>query len=168
MKLRARRSAAATASLPVVAKIACSAPGTMATRSSASSGSRECCDPKVRSRVELGRHRVAHDPRRMAEDQRPVAEGVVDVAPPVHVPEVGALAPIEVERMGPRTGPDGGRDTPRDDPTGGIEESLRARERRDGHGPRRFRASKRPVGETNLRRNLASAAVCMSRQVESS
>ena len=136
MTARAIRRAAATASLPVVAKIACSAPGTISTRSSASWGSELVLRAVRQVALELASDGIADDPRGVAQKEWSVAEGEVDVALAVDVPQIGALAALEVERMRACPGPDARRHTTRDDPTGGFEEGLRAWVRRGGHGPR--------------------------------
>ena len=54
---------------------------------------------------QLGCDRVAHDDRRVAEDERSVAEGVVDIPIAVDIPQVGPLAALEIEGVGPGSRP---------------------------------------------------------------
>ena len=98
MTARASRSALIVASVPSCTKRTISTLGSASRMSRASSTSSGLGAPKLVPRPHRLSQRRHHPRVRVPEDQRPPREDVVDVAVPVDVDEVRALAALDEER----------------------------------------------------------------------
>ena len=125
MYARATRSAARVASVPEEVSRTSSTAGIRWQMSSASSTSPGCGAPNVVPAPRRGGHRLDDVRMGMAEDERPPAPHVIDVAVAVDVGQPGAPALAEEDRRAahPAEGADRGVDAPGCHPAGAVEEA---------------------------------------------